>query len=1381
MYLKSLKKIYCLIFVVILVIGIGLRINAQARKFAFTYINYEQGLSNSSVESILQDRRGFLWFGTTDGLNRFDGQNIRVYRHVPNNRRSLSSDYIRYIFEDKMRRMWIATDEGLNLFNPVSNDFLNFKHHPNFANRNSDKINYIFQDNANSLWLCTAWGALTEFDINSKKFTDFFYDKTLSAPSENANVYCMVVRNSREFWVGTDKGLKVFDRQLKRFTTDTNPYFADFPYKIRTLGIAANHILWLGTEENGVFRIDQNNNKIEHFVHNANDPRSLGSDRIISMLIDRRDHVFFGTVNGGLNIYNEDDRTFTKYINNPALKESLSQRSVAAIYEDNQQNIWIGTPRGGVNMSSLLTEKFELYQSDLSGKSLSYNDVRSFCEDIRGNIWVGTDGGGLNYFNKFTETFKSYRFDVHDKRSLGSDQVMSLCLDHAGRLWIGTFDGGLNLFEPKTGTFQRFIHDPNDPNSIASNMVESIFEDRQQRLWICTYNGGLELFDPKKGTFKLVGQGLSDDTRLRGIKMISVKEDHEGQLWIVTDDGGLNRYDPRTGRCWHYFSGSNNPDLSVVFVDHAGRVWVGKKGLYLYDPIKDRFVAFTKHKGLNKEFIKNIIETNANEFWISTSNGLINYNVASNRLKVYNTHDGLQGPEFEVNSGLKTRAGKIYFGGTNGFNAFMPDAIVSNKFIPPVYLTDFYIFNKRVVPGPKSVLKEEVSYAKTIELSYLDNSISFDFAALNFVKNENNSYAYKLEDFDPDWNYIGHKRHAAYTNLDPGKYVFKVKASNNDDLWNPKETTLNIIITPPFWKRWWFLALMVILTGWTVFIVYDFKRKIDLKSFMEKQKEEFYNQQLQFFTNISHEFRTPLSLILGPLETLRQNNITLSDNTYLQTIEKSAVRLKRLVNELMDFRKLQSDVIKLRVTPHYSLELFEEIAKEFESIAQRKNITFSVNFEIPVNVLWFDQHVVEKIVYNLLNNAFKYTDEGGQVKFDIYFNNDNHKAAFVNQLVLHSPIRSSAFFFIRIQDTGIGITASSIQHLFERYYRTSAGHLGSGIGLAFVKSLAELQRGDIYVSSEQRVGTEFIIALPYYEVDYKSDEIWNENNLNSQVQLESSAPDPFDEFQSPVTTQPNTDAKRNEECILLVDDNNELRKFLKDTLEKEYSILEADNGREGLAIAKETYPDMIISDVMMPVMDGNEFCSLIKNDVDTSHIPFVILTAKDAVDANIEGTLSGADRYLTKPLSIRLLLATVKNIFDQQQILKQHYQNDYYSDIKELVNSQLDRKFIEKLIDIIDQRLTSPDLDVDYLSKEMGMSQSKLYQKIKKISGQSIVEFIRSRRLKNAIQIMIHEDVSINEVIFRVGIQTASYFTKSFKKEFGKTPSQFLNDLKINP
>ena len=491
-------KSRCEILLVISFVCVNPIANAQISHLTFTHINHEQGLSSSSVETIFQDNRGFLWFGTVDGLDRYDGNEIKVYRNNPKDITSLSDNYIHSIFEDQQHRLWIGTSNGLNLFNPVLNKFTQYRHHSTYTDLNGDKVNNIFQGNDQTLWVCTTWGALSQFNIHTGGFTDYFYDKRFKVPAENRNVYCLAVRDKNSFWVGTQNGLKVFDLKKRSFSDSINPFKNKFPFKIRTIGMAANKIMWLGTEENGLFRVDLTNNKITSFTHDEYNPNSLGNDRIISMLIDDHNRLFVGTVNGGLNIFNDQNNTFTIYTNNPAIQSSLSQRTVAAIYEDKQKNIWIGTPRGGINLASLLKEKFDLFRNEIGPQSLSYNDVKSFCEDDKGNIWVGTDGGGLNYFNRSSRTFKVFRFDSYNKNSIGPDPVMNLCTDHAGNLWVGTFDGGLILFNYKAGAFTRFTHHAGDSTSLTSNMVESILEDHNHRLWICTYNGGLDLFDPVK-------------------------------------------------------------------------------------------------------------------------------------------------------------------------------------------------------------------------------------------------------------------------------------------------------------------------------------------------------------------------------------------------------------------------------------------------------------------------------------------------------------------------------------------------------------------------------------------------------------------------------------------------------------------------------------------------------------------------------------------------------------------------------------------------------------------------------------------------------------------------------------------------------------------
>ena len=1360
----------------IVVAGSVFSAHAQHNVLSFSRIDRNEGLSNSSVESIAQDDRGFIWFGTTDGLNRFDGANMMVFRHARSNQHSLSSNFIRRIFKDRSGRLWLATSNGLNLFEPETNTFLSYIHRSAYVQSKGDRINDIYEDADLNLWVATGWGSLSKVNVKERRFEEHYFRDTQLSPQDNSNVYCIAPRDNKSMWVGTQTGIRIFDRKSRKFTDPPFQLSTKVPYRIRTLAVTRSGQLWIGTEENGLFRANLYNGKLEHFQYSPQNPGSLGSDRIISMTIGAQDQLYVGTVNGGFNVFNEATQSFVKYINDPALPNSLSQRSVSAIFLDKQQNIWLGTPRGGVNVASTSRPKFDRYQHNPNRSSISYNDVKSFSEDQQGNIWIGTDGGGLNHFNRKTGAFKVYRNIPRKPNTLGSDQVMSVLNDHAGRLWAGTFDGGLNLLNPTNGTFERFVHNARKSTSITSNLVEDILEDSKNRLWVCTYNGGLNRFDPQKKAFVLVGQGKTPDKQISGVKLLSVKEDRQGKLWIVTDDAGLNRYDPETGEVRHYFTKGLNSDLTAVFIDHSGRIWVGKNGLYLYHPDKDRFILYEDAGELKNEFIKGILENTPGELWISTTNGIYQFDVLQKALKKYNTNDGLQGMEFEFNSCLKAKDGTMFFGGTNGFNSFIPDSIKLNKYLAPIYFTSLEIFNQKIQPGANSVLSKDISYTREIVLSPEQTSFGIAFASLNFVNPANNRYAYKLENFDRRWNDIGHLHHASYTNLDPGKYVLKVKAANDDGLWNPKIATLTIIISPPFYKTWWFVFLTVATILAILYLAYDFKKKLDHKTLMERQKEEVLQLQLQFFTNISHEFRTPLSLIVGPLEALKNEDSPVRQNKLYQVMERNAQRLMRLVNELMDFRKLQSGILKLSIRPYNAVDIFGNIAAEFESIAVQKEIGFEVSIQNEIETVWVDGDFVEKIIYNLLNNAFKYTEAGGMVNFDVWTSIKEHTSTFQNQLQFLHPVRAQKYLYIRVKDTGIGISAESIVHLFERYYRISNAHLGSGIGLAFVKSLTELHQGDIYVYSERNQGTEFILGFPYRKEDYGAG-VMAQSGDESLARLESTADKTADEIDDYATEAP-ASGKEEQDRILLVDDNLELRAFLKDVLGKHYQIMEANNGKEGLALAKENYPDIILSDVMMPEMDGIEFCHQVKNDLDTSHIPFVMLTAKDAIEARIEGTESGADVYLTKPLSIALLLATVKNILEQQKKNKEHYIKDYFSGTKDLVQTTRDKEFLDHFSAILDQQLTNTDLDMVSLSQEMGMSQSKLYQKIKKLSGQSIVEFVRSYRLKKAVQIMVHEDVSINEVIYRVGIQTASHFAKSFKKEYGKTPSQFLNEIK---
>lgn len=1352
--------------------------SAQAPKLKFSHITSLQGLSNSTIEAIYQDNRKFIWFGTRDGLNRYDGYQITVFKNNPADVNTISDNYIRCIFEDSQHNLWIGTSNGLNRFNPLKNTFIRYKHDE--SNKNSlanNAVNCIYNDKQGKLWIGTANGCLNLYEPASNGFRHFYYDNSTTKNTESSQINYLYEDSNNTFWIGTGNGLKIFDRTKNTFSTFTG-INADqnISYPINRIQEDSLNNIWLSTENSGLIVLNLKDKSLKHYQHERQVNGSLANNQVRSLLVDRKGNIWAGGVNGGLSLFNPQNGTFSNYQNISENSSSLSQRTVSAIFEDDQSNLWVGTHRGGINLYTPKANKFRLLQNEPDNNSLSYNDVRAFCEDDAHNIWIGTDGGGLNVYTPLTGTFKHYSYDPYNSNTLGADAVLDILMDK-NKAWISTWGGGLNCLDKTSGNFTHFTNNPADKNSISSNYVQKSFKDSDGNFWVTTYYGGLNLFDETTHQFTRVTDAPDKKTRLQGNNIVSINEDRNKNIWIGTDDGGLNCYNLRTKRFSHYFNNQEKlPDLRVIFIDHKGRLWVGQSGLYLFDTAKNNFKIYTTETGLGTEFIKSIEEDATGNFWISGSNGLIKFNPTTLKFNKYNTADGLQGQEFEANASLKAKNGYLYFGGVNGFNVFNPSAIVGNLYIPPVYITGLQLFNKIVEPNtPNSPLSADISVTKSITLSHEQSTIALYFAALNYTAAENNKYSYKLEGFDPNW-YSTTERKAAYTNLQPGKYTFIVRAANNDGLWNLTGTSLVIVINPPFWATWWFRVLVAVITLFSAYQILRFKKNLDLRKIEENKREEMHQLQLQFFTNISHEFRTPLSLILGPLELLLDKGQS-ATRQYYEVMYRNANRLLLLINELMDFRKVESGVLGLKVMPGNINAFIDELAAEFKEAALQKNITLNVVLTNDLTNAWFDRQVIEKIVLNLINNSLKYTPVNGAVTIEVFNELTAFRSTFENELVLKNNFRAGRYAYIRISDNGIGISKDSIQHLFERYYRTTETHLGSGIGLAFVKSLTVLHKGDIYVYSQRHAGTDIIIGLPIAEADYEPNEKWTAATQSGGTRLESIQIEPAAVTGSLYPSKARSANSAHKYRILIAEDNDEIRAFIKSSLEEYYNIIEAIDGSTGLIKAREEFPDLIISDVMMPGMNGIDFCVAIKEDIDTSHIPFIMLTAKTNLQAEIEGIDSGADLYLPKPISISLLSLSIRNIFEQRQKLKDRYLKNHHIEARELVNSSKDKEFMDKLLSIIDKELSNPDLEIDLLCNAIGMSRTKLYHKIKEISGQAPNEFIRSIRLKKAIEIMTHEDVLLTEVIYRIGIQTQSYFTKAFKKEYGKTPTQFIQDL----
>lgn len=1352
---------------------IPLGVLARQQELKLSNISREQGLSNSTVFCIYQDSYGFMWFGTGDGLNRYDGAQMQIYRNDARADHTISDNYLKYIYEDSQRNLWVGTTNGLNLFDRKLGRFKKYFFSSTRKSGNSkNDISCILEDTENNLWIGTHGAGLAILDKKMGKLRSIGKGYKNKAALNSSHINHLFEDSDRNLWIATNQGIAILNLQKKEFKNLIIP--GKHRVDVRTICEDGMGNKWIATEGDGIFMYSPRSGKFHNYYHQEKQNSSLGSNLVRTLIIDSKGKVWAGCVTGGLNLFDPKTNSFSRYI---------SDRTVSALFQDNQGNLWTGTHRGGVYLYAPNAQKFNIVEKQTSPHLLSNNDVRAFFEDRTGNIWIGTDGGGVSKYNQETRTAMKFRHRTSDPGSLGSDFILDIVEDNNSNIWISSWGGGISLYNRKKNRFTRYKSKPEDNSSISSNYVHKMVPDDRGNFWIGTYFGGLNYLNTASGKFTRVISNKNRPTAMWGNNVISICEDiRKGNLWIGTDDAGLNYFDKSSQNFKHYFVNDSSPrEIRIIFKDRKNRIWVGAKGLYLYNRKTDSFQRYNKAPSLNTDFIKGILEDDRGLLWISTLNGLLSLSPENGITRRFNTSDGLQSLEFEANAVLKTRKGEMYFGGINGYNYFHPEKIPINNFIPPVYFTELFVFNKRAVPlAENSPLKQDLPFVSKVNLSYKQSTFSVSYAALNYTSPNNNRYAYKLEGFDKDWNFVGNATKASYTNLDPGEYILSVKAANNDGLWSRKIASLAITITPPFWQRLWFQLIAGALIISIVYYVLSLRRKLELEKLEEKKKDELHQMQLEFFTNISHEFRTPLALIMGRLERLVKENHNRGLLPHIRSLFKNSAYLLNLLNELMDFRKVESGVLQLNVTKGNLSSFLDELTEEFMVLAQEKNIQLSIKKHHEVSEAWFDRQVMEKIITNLIHNSIKYTSPGGKIVVEI-LKRSSAKLKFENQLFIRSGYEPIEDVAIRVLDSGVGITRDSLKFLFERYYRITDAHLGSGVGLAFVKSLTLLHKGDIYVSSEKNQGTEIVISIPCTQEDYSVTERKTKQIKAGHVHLESIVVEPeigvFDQLQSAeINEEINSTAPKRH--ILVVEDNQEMRRMLKESLSPYFTVSEASNGIEGHKKVKEEFPELIISDVMMEGMDGIEFCKIVREDVETSHTPFIMLTAKSSLDSQISGIETGADFYFPKPVSVQLLLLTIQNIFHQRLKLKAHYVKGHQTELRGLVHSAKEREFMDKILAIIDNNMDDPNFDTDLLCREIAMSKTTLYHKLKSITGHSISEFIRSIRLNKAKDIMVNEDVLINEVMFRVGIQTQSYFTKIFKNEFGVTPRHFLQEVR---
>jgi ligand-binding sensor domain-containing protein/signal transduction histidine kinase/AraC-like DNA-binding protein len=1335
----------------------------KSQELRFNQLMTKNGLSQNSIFAIAQDSRGFMWYGSRFGLNRYDGHRFLLYKSSSSDTTTLSDDYILSIHNDSKHVLWVGTSNGLNKFDPIKNSFKRI--YIRSGHKNSiNAVTTIYEDKTGRIWLGTYMGLYLLTDRQKDTFKPAAF-AGMHHPLLSNEILSIFEDDEGSFWVGTNKGLLYFRKGQEPlvFTRDGQPGSIS---DNAVTAIVEDNVknLWFGTETGGINLYNDASRTFKTFRHKPLEDNGPVHNAIRKIIKTKTGDLWIGTQEG-LSILNTSTQTFRSYQHRKSNNQSLNQNSIYSIYQDRNGSIWIGTYYGGVNVCYANATNFKTWQYDEKSTSLNHNVISSILSDEKDNLWIGTEGGGLNYYNRSTRQFTVYGYNYTDTSSLASNLVKVLYKDKSNHLWIGTHGADLNLFDPVHKHFKHFVTQGSNTRTTRAEIV-AILEDHNKALWIGSQTG-LRVFQ-KDGTHLKISP-LQPQLKSLAEKNVKVLfEDSKYNLWIATTTGlYLYTHQPSVLRYFKLTQGSNSVNNNANYInciqeDSKGNIWIGLYygGFCKYDPQKKSLShVYNTKDGLPNNNVVGILEDKNHQLWISTSNGLSKFNPQLNTFQTYTTSDGLAGDEFNYNSFFKAKDGTMYFGGFNGLTYFNPEEIGKNKYVTPVVFTGLKLFNIPVlINSGDQLLKQDISSTKKLVFNDDQNVFTIEFSLLNYIKSNKNKYAYKLEGVNKEW-IESHTPSATYTNLPSGAYTLLVKGANNDGVWS-KPVGIQIEILPPLWKTWWAYCLYIILLGIVVFFITRF---FYLRGLLLKD-EELHQIKLNFFTNVSHEIRTHLTLIMAPVEKLIENDAQDQKNMKpLMSIKSNANRLLKLVSELMDFRKAETRHLKLKVARYDLIEFLGEICGSFEILAVKKNIKFSFEYDSQPALIYFDKVQMEKVFFNLLSNAFKFTPEGGNIAIHL-----QHKKDLVQ---------------IRITDTGSGIATQHLEQLFVNYFQVddhSIQNTGYGIGLALAKTITELHKGTIEVTSQpatsdQPGNTCFNITLlngfSHFPKNYLINSLI-ETNFSLSVPEENRS-----EGHSDFVPQLR-DNKRFK--VLIVEDNPELQQLIGDSLNQNYQILFSGNGLEGRNIAIEEIPDLIISDVMMPEMDGFTLCEHLKKDERTNHIPIILLTAKAEQTDQISGLTLGADIYLTKPFSTMILQLHVRNLLQARENIRLKYSKGYVPEPNNLDINNVDEQFISKLVLIIENHMEDEDFGIELLAEKIGMSLPVLYKKLKAITGLSVNDFSKSIRLKKAAQLLLQKRYTVYEIGYMVGFSDRKYFSKEFKRQFGKTPTDYINN-EISP
>ncbi|MCE8951086.1 hybrid sensor histidine kinase/response regulator transcription factor [Bacteroides thetaiotaomicron] len=1352
--MSKLKKI--VIYLFFLCLGMHSAFSETPEQITFSYISINEGLSQSTVFSIDQDKRGNMWFATYDGVNKYDGYAFTVYQHNEDDPNSIANDISRIVKTDSQGRVWIGTRDGLSRYDEEKDIFQNFFYEKNGKHL---QVNGIEEISPEQLLISTPEG-LIMFDIKESKFIDDSFSTAM-----HKTIASTLYRQDDQIYIGTSTdGLYTYSITQKTFEK-VIPILGT--KQIQAILQQSPTRIWVATEGAGLFLINPKTKEIKNYLHSPSNPKSISSNYIRSLAMDSQNRLWIGTFND-LNIYHEGTDSFASYSSNPVENGSLSQRSVRSIFMDSQGGMWLGTYFGGLNYYHPIRNRFKNIRNIPYKNSLSDNVVSCIVEDKDKNLWIGTNDGGLNLYNPITQRFTSYTLQEDESaRGIGSNNIKAVYVDEKKSLvYIGTHAGGLSILHRNSGQVENF----NQRNSqLVNENVYAILPDGEGNLWLGTLSA-LVRFNPEQQSFTTI-EKEKDGTPVVSKQITTLFRDSHKRLWIGGEEGlSVFKQEGLDIQKASILPVSNVTKLftNCIYEASNGVIWVGtREGFYCFNEKDKQIKRYNTTNGLPNNVVYGILEDSFGRLWLSTNRGISCFNPETKKFRNFTESDGLQSNQFNTASYCRTSVGQMYFGGINGITTFRPELLLDNPYTPPVVITKLQLFNKVVRPDDETgILTKNISETKSITLKSWQTAFSIEFVVSNYISGQHNTFAYKLEGYDKEWYYLTDSRTVSYSNLPQGTYQFLVKAANSDGKWNPIPTALEIIVLPIWYKTWW--ALLIFFATFAGFITFVFRffwmrksmeAQLEIERRDKEHQEEINQMKMRFFINISHELRTPLTLILTPLQEIINKISDRWTRNQLEYIQRNANRLLHLVNQLMDYRRAELGVFELKAKKGNAHQLIQDNFLFYDKLARHKKITYTLHSELEDKEVLFDANYLELIVNNLLSNAFKYTESGQSITVTLKEEN--------------------GWLLLQVSDTGIGIPINKQGKIFERFYQIESEHVGSGIGLSLVQRLIELHHGRIELDSEENKGSTFSVYLPQDLSVYKPSELASNDEQNEEEQVystNSKAMYFIDTEKVENESVESGDKKRG--TILIVEDNNEIRRYLSNGLADLFNTLEAGNGEEALEKLKDNEVDVIVTDVMMPVMDGIKLCKNVKQNIRTCHIPVIILSAKTDIKDQMEGLQMGADDYIPKPFSLAILTTKIQNMMRTRRRMLDKYAKSLEVEPEKITFNAMDEALLKRAMAIVEKNMDNIEFSTDEFAREMNMSRSNLHLKLKAITGESTIDFIRKIRFNEAAKLLKDGRYTVAEVSTMVGFNTPSYFATSFKKYFGCLPTEYIKKSK---